>query len=93
MKLSTHTCTYGYCTFGLSRKTELLNDLREYQHKLKDTKVQLEKAQEGEMEAKGTAHDIRQELEHAESQLRDKAASSKSAISNLQMEIKSLKKK
>ena len=71
----------------------MLNDLREYQHKLKDTMVQLEKAQEGEMEAKGTAHDIRQDLEHAGSQLRDMAASSKSAISNLQLEIKNLKKK
>lgn len=75
------------------RKTELLNDLREYQHKLKDTKTQLEKAQEGEMEAKGIAHDTRQGLEQAESQLRDQTAASKSAISNLQSEIKNLKKK
>ena len=60
---------------------------------MRDLKVQLERAEEGELEAKGTAHDTRQELEHLEAQLRDQAASSKSAIASLQFEIKSLKSK
>lgn len=77
----------------LHRKTELLNDLRDYQHKVKELKVSLERAEEGELEAKGVTHDCRQQLEVLETQLRDQAASSKSAIASLQLEIKAFKTK
>ena len=71
----------------------MLNDIRDYQQKVKELKVQLERAEEGELVAKGAAHDTKHELEHLEAQLRDQVASSKSAIASLQLEIKSLKSK
>ncbi len=76
-----------------SRKTELLTDIRDYQTKVKELKVQLERSEEAELEAKGAAHDSRQELESLETQLRDHSASSKSGIANLQLEVKTLKQK
>lgn len=69
----------------------MLNDLREYQQRIKDLKVQLERAETGEMEAKGSAHDTKLALEQAEASLRDQAASSKAAFNSLQVEIKRLK--
>ncbi len=71
----------------------MLTDIRDYQSKVKELKVQFERAEEAETEAKGMAHDCRQELESLETQLRDHSASSKSAIANLQLEIKTLKQK
>ena len=73
------------------RKTDLLNDLREYQRQLKDTKLQLEKTESAELEAKATAHDARHALEQAEANLKEKATSSKTVIGSLQLEIKNLK--
>lgn len=75
------------------RKADLLNDLRESQRKVKDLKSHLEQAETSELEAKGSAHDLRQDLEHAVVSLRDQAASSKAAIGNFQLEIKNLKSK
>ncbi len=75
------------------RKTELLTDIRDYQLKVKELKIQFERAQEAELEAKGTAHDSQQDREILETQLRDESASSKSAIAGLQLELKTLKSK
>lgn len=58
--------------------------------KLKDTKAMLEKAESAEFEARAKAHEA---LEHAQASLKDQAASSKSVIGSLQLEIKSLKSK
>ncbi len=58
---------------------------------MKDLSAQLEKSESAELEARSSAHDTRQALEHAETALRDQLAASKSAISNLQIEIKNLK--
>lgn len=73
------------------RKTELIGDIRGYQQKVKDLSAQLEKAENAELEARGSTHEARQALEQAETALRDHLASSKSAISGLQVEIKNLK--
>ena len=75
------------------RKTELLNDLREYQHKLKDVKNQLEKSESAEMEAKASAHDAKLALEHVEAQRRNQATSFKATTTTFQLEIKNLKAK
>ncbi len=58
---------------------------------MKDLSTQLEKAESGELEARGSAHDARQALELAEATLRDQLASSKAAIGHLQVEIKNQK--
>lgn len=73
------------------RKSELLNDLREHQQRMKELKFQLERAETAELEAKGYSHDVKLDLERVEASLRDQAASSKGAINNLQVEIKRLK--
>ena len=79
------------CMFLNFRKTDLLNDLREYQRQLKGTKQQLEKTESAELEARATAHDARHALELAEASLKEQAASSKTVIGSLQLEIKNLK--
>lgn len=81
---------YKVCS-STFRKTDLLNDLREYQCQLKDTKHQLEKTESAEMEARASAHDTRHALEVAEASLKEQASSSKSVIGSLQLEIKNLK--
>ena len=73
------------------RNSDLLNDIREYQRKVKDLKSQLERVEGAELEARGSAHEARQALEHVEATFRDQGASSKAAIGNFQIEIKSLK--
>lgn len=70
---------------------DLLNDLREYQHQLRDTKQQLEKMESAELEARATAHDASHALELAEASLKEQTASSKTVIGSLQLEIKNLK--
>ena len=77
--------------FSNFRKTDLINDLREYQRQLKDTKQQLEKIESAELEARATAHDTRHSLELAEASLKEQTASSKTVIGSLQLEIKNLK--
>lgn len=74
-----------------TRKAELLSDIRDYQCKVRDLKTQLEKAESAELVARGTAHEAQQAQEQLEASLRDQSASSKTAIGNLQLEIKSLK--
>ena len=73
------------------RKTDLLNDLREYQRQLRDTKQRLEKTESSEQEARATAHDAKHDLEIAEASLKEQATSSKTVIGSLQLEIKNLK--
>lgn len=75
------------------RKVEMLNDLREYQRRLKEAKCQLEKAEMAEQEARATAHEVKQAMEQTEANMRDHTAASKITISNLQLEIKSMKSK
>lgn len=72
---------------------ELLNDLREHQRRLKEMKCQLEKSEIAEQAAQASAHEARQQLEQMEGSQRDHTASTKITISNLQLEIKSLKTK
>ena len=71
----------------------MLNDLREYQRRLKETKCQLEKTETAEQLAQAAAHEARQTLDQLEAGLRDQSAASKITVSNLQLEIKSLKTK
>lgn len=71
----------------------MLNDLREHQRRLKETKCQLEKAELAEQAALASAREARQELEQIQGSQREQTASSKITISNLQLEIKSLKTK
>ena len=71
----------------------MLNDLREYQRRLKETKCQLEKTEMAEQAAQASAHEARQQLDQIEGSQRDLTASTKITISNLQLEIKSLKTK
>ena len=71
----------------------MLNDLREYQRRLKEVKCQLEKSELAEQAAQASAHDAKQHVEQLEASLRDKTASAKSTIGNLQLEIKSLRNK
>ena len=71
----------------------MLNDLREYQRRLKETKCQLEKTEMAEQTAQASAHETRQQLDQIEGNQRDQAVSTKITISNLQLEIKSLKTK
>lgn len=78
------------CTF---RKVEMLNDLREHQRRLKETKCQLEKTEMAEQAAQASAREARQQLEQIESSQRDQTAATKITINNLQLEIKSLKTK
>ena len=75
------------------RKVEMLNDLREHQRRLKETKCQLEKLEMAEQASQAAARDARQQLEKLEGTQRDQAASSKITFSNLQLEIKSLSTK
>ena len=60
---------------------------------MKDLKVQLEKLETTELEARGMAHEHCLALEASEKSLRDKTASFKSAVNSLQLEIKTLKTK
>lgn len=75
------------------RRVEVLNDLREHQRRLKETKCQLEKSEMAEHAAQASAREARQQLEQIEVAQRDQLASTKITISNLQLEIKSLKTK
>ena len=77
----------------LFRKVEMLNDLREYQRRLKETQCQLEKKELEEQVAQARAHEAGQRLEKLEGSQRDQAASNKITVSNLQLEIKSLSNK
>ena len=72
---------------------EILNDLREYQRRLKEAKCQLEKTEMAEQEARASAHEVKQAMEQMEAHMRDHTAASKITISNLQLEIKSMKSK
>ena len=58
---------------------------------MKGTREQLKKAESGELEAQAIAHDVRHALELAEANLKEQAASSKTVIGSLQLEIKKLK--
>ena len=69
---------------------ELLNDLRDYQRRLKEAKCQLEKSEVVEQEARAIAQELRQSLEHCESSLREQAAASKSTTCTLQLEIRNI---
>ena len=69
----------------------MLSDLREYQHKVKDLKVRLERTEVGELEAKGEAHDCQLALVSAETSLHEKIASSNATINSFQQEIRALK--
>lgn len=71
----------------------MLNDLREHQRRLKETKCQLEKMEMAEQAAQAAARETRQQLEKLEGTHRDQVASSKITASNLQLEIKSLSTK
>ena len=71
----------------------MINDLREHQRRLKETKCQLEKVEMAEQAAQASACETRKQLEQIECSQRDQTASTKITISNLQLEIKSLKTK
>ena len=75
------------------RKVEMLNDLRQHQRRLKETKCQLEKAELAEQAALASASEAKQQLEQIEASQREQTASTKITVSNLQLEIKSLKTK
>ena len=71
----------------------MLNDLREHQRRLKETKCQLDKMEMAEQVAQAEAREARQQLEKLEGSQRDQTASSKITVSNLQLEIKALSTK
>lgn len=79
--------------FAFHRKVEMLNDLREHQTRLKETKCQFEKMEMAEQAAQASACELRQQLEKLTTTHREKSASSKITIGNFQLEIKSLNAK
>ena len=68
----------------------MLNNLRDYQRRLKEAKCQLEKSEVAEQEARTIAQELLQSLERCESSLREQAAASKSTTCSLQLEIRNI---